>query len=597
MIKLDNSRIERLAVQAIVNEANRPGNHLLPNIPIGDKGISFDGDIQVFENENETIQSLLGRVPIQVKGTQVNKFTKGLISFTFSMEHYKNYYQNNGVLLFVVEVQQDGSTKTFYKNLLPLELKKLITDFGENKKQKSRVVYLRELEETNIQTICENFLSESPKQSIGLVEYCPIEINEFDSFSFKSLTFNPNNISTDNIFEHDFYIYGTKKDFDYPIGFGVIGKMTREGKEDFEVDGLPFNFHLKVEERENFIKVTLENSLEVIFDINDSEQQIKFNLFNFHSIASQLKVLPFLELILAGKTVSFRGVFIEMNDLDTKEMIENSKHNFKLLNEVKPVFEELSIPNETIIIGNIKDIYLKIQLIADIFVNHDYSRINKESLEKGGLLNLYVGDLRILVYYNPNEKKLLINAFSETYSKFETVLHFWESDERFAISPFIFLTSNELETCANINLRIIQDSFMDPVRVLNNVTFLWINKFCLSCITSYDNTQNTQFLELAEYVYMQLKVTELDADYEMQIEINVLQVYYRLNGSLNKEQIEVLIKMKYSAEFRENIAAMFSCNVLLNSKTEAEHFFNRLTIEERTDYLVLPIYQLYLNMN
>ncbi|MEK4715609.1 hypothetical protein [Sporosarcina sp. FSL K6-5500] len=92
MIKLDNSRIERLAVQAIVNEANRPGNHLLPNIPIGDKGISFDGDIQVFENENETIQSLLGRVPIQVKGTQVNKFTEGLISFTFSMEHYKNYY-------------------------------------------------------------------------------------------------------------------------------------------------------------------------------------------------------------------------------------------------------------------------------------------------------------------------------------------------------------------------------------------------------------------------------------------------------------------------------------------------------------------------
>ena len=230
-------------------------------------------------------------------------------------------------------------------------------------------------------------------------------------------------------------------------------------------------------------------------------------------------------------------------------------------------------------------------------MNHDYSRINKESLEKGGLLNLYVGDLRILVYYNPNEKKLLINAFSETYSKFETVLHFWESDERFAISPFIFLTSKELETCANINLRVIQDSFMDPVRVLNNVTFLWINKFCLSCITSYDNTQNTQFLELAEYVYMQLKVTELDADYEMQIEINVLQVYYRLNGSLNKEQIEVLIKMKYSAEFRENIAAMFSCNVLLNSKTEAEHFFNRLTIEERTDYLVLPIYQLYLNMN
>src|SRR5690606_28768881 len=54
---------------------NRPTSRLVAEITEGDKGISFDGEIKVFKDENETVHSLIGRIPVQIKGTQVKRFS------------------------------------------------------------------------------------------------------------------------------------------------------------------------------------------------------------------------------------------------------------------------------------------------------------------------------------------------------------------------------------------------------------------------------------------------------------------------------------------------------------------------------------------
>lgn len=52
-VKFSNSQIELKAVNAVVNAAVQPHSYLIPNIPVGDKGVSFDGDIQVFSDSSE----------------------------------------------------------------------------------------------------------------------------------------------------------------------------------------------------------------------------------------------------------------------------------------------------------------------------------------------------------------------------------------------------------------------------------------------------------------------------------------------------------------------------------------------------------------
>ncbi|MCI8621860.1 MAG: hypothetical protein HFJ50_09475, partial [Clostridia bacterium] len=40
-----------------------------------DKTISLDGNIELYETKQITAESLLGKIPVQVKGTTVKKFS------------------------------------------------------------------------------------------------------------------------------------------------------------------------------------------------------------------------------------------------------------------------------------------------------------------------------------------------------------------------------------------------------------------------------------------------------------------------------------------------------------------------------------------
>lgn len=116
MGKLSNNKIERRAVEAIEAFANALDVPLKPNIPDGDKGISFDGDIEVFKDFSESVESLIGKVPVQVKGTLVEEFTTGPRKFRIDMEHLKNYLNSQGVLYFVVEIKKMENLRFFINN-------------------------------------------------------------------------------------------------------------------------------------------------------------------------------------------------------------------------------------------------------------------------------------------------------------------------------------------------------------------------------------------------------------------------------------------------------------------------------------------------
>lgn len=92
MAKLSNQKKERQTVNAIEYLANLPDSYLIPDIPVGDKGISFDGHISVMKDDSETKESLIGRVPVQVKGTEIEHFTEGIRSFSFELADYRNFF-------------------------------------------------------------------------------------------------------------------------------------------------------------------------------------------------------------------------------------------------------------------------------------------------------------------------------------------------------------------------------------------------------------------------------------------------------------------------------------------------------------------------
>ena len=69
---MDSIIIEHLACLEINRLILQPPFHLLSNIHWNDKGISFDGEIEVYK-EGIKKTDFIGRVPVQIKGSTTNK--------------------------------------------------------------------------------------------------------------------------------------------------------------------------------------------------------------------------------------------------------------------------------------------------------------------------------------------------------------------------------------------------------------------------------------------------------------------------------------------------------------------------------------------
>lgn len=81
---------------------------LFPKLSVGDKYPSWDGEILVYSDErsrNKQMRTnIVGRIPVQVKGTKVNSFSEKERKFSLEVDDLRNYLNDFGVLYFLVEM-------------------------------------------------------------------------------------------------------------------------------------------------------------------------------------------------------------------------------------------------------------------------------------------------------------------------------------------------------------------------------------------------------------------------------------------------------------------------------------------------------------
>ena len=131
---MENDEIEELAVNIIEQEILKYRD-LKSGIPKGDKGISWDGHITVFDGKGRTKNNFEYNINVQVKGRIVKKIKKGNTKFSIEKSDLVNYQkQKNGTLLLVVDIIDNLNYQIYYANLLPVDLKQLL----ENNNSKAK---------------------------------------------------------------------------------------------------------------------------------------------------------------------------------------------------------------------------------------------------------------------------------------------------------------------------------------------------------------------------------------------------------------------------------------------------------------------------
>lgn len=133
--KMNTRTIEMLAVCNVI-KAVEESSFFSTYINYNDKEISWDGTIDVFNEEKGKKKNLRGRFPVQVKGTEQDDLSKKKISFQMKVADLKNYLDDGGCFIFVVYIKNSSTgteNKIYYAGLLPTDLIQILDKAKYNK--------------------------------------------------------------------------------------------------------------------------------------------------------------------------------------------------------------------------------------------------------------------------------------------------------------------------------------------------------------------------------------------------------------------------------------------------------------------------------
>ncbi|MGC2881693.1 DUF4365 domain-containing protein [Bacillus subtilis] len=576
---------ELKGVQAIQTETLKLGSKLVSKINAGDKEISFDGEIQLYNSAAHTKGTFEEIVKVQVKGTGVEEFSERKTTFSLELEHYKNYLNCGGVLFFVVQVRKrDEKTKIFFKQLLPLELHKIIKLY-EN--QKTRIMELKALDGTNLESVCKSYLSEQKRQPSMFIgkEYKP---DEFSYYKLRSLTYD----SSSKLLDEEFYLYGVDEyEKMFPVDMLTLKGYTIAKKRDFKIGEKNYVLFSEFHYENSQQTLIIEKVLTMRFEQNKLTYEIK----KFGTLETQLKIVAFLLDVFAYMEIECEEFKFKLKKASkvskTRDILEGTY--FKL-NKLKHIFSDFKIPLETNI-GDFKDnITNQMMLLIKTFYDNEYG--NLKFPDAITFMDMFLGELRIALLHDPTNEIKIKNAFSKEVAEMRIVAGTEEIEEaehiesHTPVSIYSLMNSNLMYNAANFDIEVVKQSFdrVDPF--INNTSFQITNTFCLECIKAFDRSGRFDFLSVAEYIYQKhYYVSDEDFD-SIVIFINKCQIEYRFNKKLSEQSIEKLMNIK---RIYNDYGVLFSVNILLGSIIEANYFLNKMPKKERDSFLTYPIYKMY----
>ncbi|UJF15953.1 hypothetical protein LZ578_02065 [Jeotgalibaca sp. MA1X17-3] len=530
---------------------------------------------------------------MQVKGKQMKKGLGFPEKFKFSLakEHYKNYYNEGGVLLIVVGIIYDPDTKRYQKKLyvdsiLRLKAKKLMDSISSTQATISTTVY--GIEDKELERVCFDFFNNFDRQPRM------IEIDK-TSIPREGLLTETYISRKQKFLSKEFYISeGQESIFNgyiTPESFkkGVAGELINVGDDEFRLN-LSWEGYRKprgggtVEE----YKLVIEDVVE--FSLSETK---KFTIkkMNYKSLEYQLRVLPFLKKLFEKKKINIPNLI----DVTFKELkinsieLEQLENTINLMDEIKEVFDEYHIRTDVKIEGNYSQIVDDIYLLRDVFINKRDENLEGFDNKFSRMVKMNIHDLSFITFYNKEtnsfeypfndrlvNQSILISEEDSTGTKIR--------EEEF---PSIYIALTDFSNICNINYNAILKSF-DKKNKIGEMGHGAIVSFILKRIGEYDNFNNLEILKLCtELCKMFGNNSDVSEKNRFIYKINYYQCVRRIRP-LETSEIYELATLNIPQKKDEKKLAEFCINVIIGKFEEAEKMLGDISnIEE------YPIFSLY----
>ena len=567
-----------------VHESIRVLKHCHPYMDENEKTPSWDGFIYIYDSEDLKKENLKGRIPVQIKGHSCSDISKESITYDVDVTDLKNYFNDGGVLFFVVCIDDNDQKQIYYNNLTPVKLKSILEKVKNQKtvridfekfpsdKQDREIILFNCLEQYTRQKSYtkSGFQSISELEKKAKIECLNIFAPSPPGIDLKTA-----------LFKGDIYLYAKVEGNDAPIPLDEEPKRVLSLSNiislNISVNNVVYYESVKIIETLENVEYEFGNTLKMSRDGKGSGH-LTYNPSSM--LRDYVHDLDFyLNAIKCGR-FSFGGdeILIESESEEDLSDIEGSLFWFK---ELVKLLDFLNCKKDIDIKQLTEEDWASIKLLCSILLHKNKFKYQKEigRWTEASFANL---NFILLVIEDDKDKETyyLSNVFEDNA---------FVPCGKDRIPCFAFLRAEDFLKFDNLKC----DLFLPALKKIDESPFIlnMANSFLIELIKAYDkDNQRSDILQSASSISEWLLSTS-DEKVPRAIKIlNHLQIEKR-KGQLTEDQKKELYLLIENTDSTESI--LTGAYLLLDNQQLAELHFDKIEKQLQEKFRQQPIFSFW----
>jgi len=563
-----------------------------------DKEPCWDGHLYLYADGIKDKEHLQGRVPVQIKGTEVDSFVTKKWKYKLEKADLKAYLEEP-TFFIVCQVKRDSKDRMlFFRELLPDLVNKLLRDMGKNETRKTLFHPLTDdLKEFEDQLMV--FLSNS-KKMIGFAHSNLLSMEEALKKGIKEFSFIVPTKYADRLqlmkylSTHSSYIYAKiskELDVDMPLSNGP-GRFIFQRDDDGEVrvgDRVYFKgYHNEIKEGRIIIKIGNVMTINMPMDNTDMEQTTVKLITKAKYLKESINEAEFGVALNETGVLSVGKLDLKMN-VHEKEYVEELRQKLMRWKELDNVLDKLHV-TKPFDLTAITDGQGK---LIDLLI---------ETVGKGNMVNLPGQETTLLFWEIGNIKLLLwcavgkdgMCAIGDFFDRSIRIAYKISEDETINVSPYSYLQLDKLwEKVDNIDFDSIIASAEEAARQ-HEYCYMMSNYDVLAMITAADALEKTDVERSKKLLEEALKLDEWLIEKEIKDKMRPLHIINKMQ--ILKRQRELTADERQTLEdmLNEEFAKdMVKAGVylLLDRQGDFQQIFEKMQEDEKKSVKEFPIWR------
>lgn len=561
-----------------------------------DKEPCWDGHIYLYSEPQKDKKHLIGRIPVQIKGTEVRRFISKKYHFKIEVDDLKAYLHEPTVYIVCQEKENSKERKLFYRRLLPETIKNILKG---KEKQNSVSVLMHSVPESLIEfeNLMKVFHGDSKKQlsfadkkSLTMDDARKRGINEF-SFLMPTKIMSPIELMK-YASTHTSFIYAKiDKDLDIevPIADGPFSfKFRQDVKKEIAVNGKIFYDSYTNEIIDGKMIISINDFLILTLPL-ENKKEIKLEIKNhLNSLKSSIKEHDFLLAIHDAGELTINGFTIKLK-INEKKNIEQIRQKVFQWKRLQKVLEILHVNKDLDLSSITEEQGQFIDILIDTFLNKNSISIEKK---ENTILLQEISNVKLLMYiYTNSEGKGVLGDFFDHRIDIRYQVN---TSKTIKASPFSYLQNEDLWVkCDNIPYEMQISSYKNLGGDYEHIYEL-ANLDLLSMIKAYDVVEKddthkrVQLSEAINNLDNWLLSTDKSDERHLIHTINHYQIIKR-HRCYTEDEIDSIKSLYTNDEISMQIKVCLS--LLLDDMQSFHTWYKNCTDSEKTQLKSWPIWR------